>query len=298
MSENRTPDITDDIVDNPDGEVFNGRGIHIETGIVLSIEPIYQRLERREGDFLGEKLEDRKLPTVPEPFIIDMVKFFPKIGISDGFFTKDHMDMRIPFEIASESVKDADHTGDIVFGFVSFIKNKRDSISRSLKQEIEQRTVKGKIFTQILGNGKDNVSMRTIKKFSGDIQSPVFGVFGATAVAKPAFAGKRNMLDGVAIGTGIQSKALFRVLAVDDFFHFVHNHRPNVFVLGTHFNDKVIPMICKNLFNCIFSSDLVVYIHMIFHAIDCTSFCKIIEKNSGQILFFSRCFLLLVFKAP
>lgn len=44
------------------------------------------------------------------------------------------MDMRIPFQITSESVKDTDDTGSKVFGFIHFIKHAKDNISNGVKK--------------------------------------------------------------------------------------------------------------------------------------------------------------------
>ena len=66
-----------------------------------------------------------------------MRNFTPSAGITETALGDEAMDMRIPFQIASECVKDADKTGGKGFGFVYAVKQTQKSGPDGRKEKIQ-----------------------------------------------------------------------------------------------------------------------------------------------------------------
>ena len=86
-----------------------------------------------------------------------MVKFSPNTGIAYGLLAKNHVDMRVPFQAAPESMQDANHAGHVIFGFISSVETESDGVRGGFKQQVQQSTVNGEVFAQFFGNGKNNM---------------------------------------------------------------------------------------------------------------------------------------------
>ena len=65
----------------------------------------------------------------------------PGSKVTSATFRDKSMDMRIPFKVASKSMKNTDKTRSEIFLFIHVMKHTKNNISNRGKQEIEKGTV-------------------------------------------------------------------------------------------------------------------------------------------------------------
>jgi hypothetical protein len=109
------------------------------------------------------------------------------------------MNMRIPFEIASKGMKNADKAGSKGYGFINFMEHTKNGTANGRKKTIQKKAVKKKELPELLRDGKNTMSMSTMKKFRGHGERSADRIHVTTGSAEPAMASKRNELE---IATG------------------------------------------------------------------------------------------------
>ena len=127
LSHNRSSNVTDDIMDNGvSGAKVSRRSIHIETVMFGFVEAVCEGIEIRQRERIGiksrfhiEKQCGHK--TASEHGVWEKAYRLPFSITVKSSFGNNHMDMRIPFEIASKCMKTANHTGFEVSGMILFI---------------------------------------------------------------------------------------------------------------------------------------------------------------------------------
>ena len=65
----------------------------------------------------------------------------PNPIVGEAAFRNETMNMRIPFERTAKSMKNADKTGNKVFGLVEIMKHTKNDTADSLKEAVEERTI-------------------------------------------------------------------------------------------------------------------------------------------------------------
>lgn len=127
LSHNRSSNVTDDIMDNGVSRAkVSRRSIHIETVMFGFVEAVCEGIEIRQRERIGiksrfhiEKQCGHK--TASEHGVWEKAYRLPFSITVKSSFGNNHMDMRIPFEIASKCMKTANHTGFEVSGMILFI---------------------------------------------------------------------------------------------------------------------------------------------------------------------------------
>ncbi len=110
------------------------------------------------------------------------------------------MDMRVPFEVSTERVKDANKPRSKVFSFIKFRKHTKDDISDGMKKTIQKRMILKKEDAKFLWNRKHTVSVVTGNELAGHYR------FKFTTM-----------------GTAVDSVSIRRILAMDHTFNIIHN---------------------------------------------------------------------------
>ena len=72
------------------------------------------------------------------------------------------MDMRVPFEWTSKSVKNTDEAGDVIFGFINLVEHTKNNTTNCIEQTVKKRTVFEKKVTELFVNGKNTVTVGTL----------------------------------------------------------------------------------------------------------------------------------------
>ena len=72
---------------------------------------------------------------------VKMFNWTPGSEVTSAAFRDEGMDMRIPLEVPTESVKNTDKTGSKVFRVIRVIKHTKNDISNRRKQKVQERTV-------------------------------------------------------------------------------------------------------------------------------------------------------------
>ena len=138
--------------------------------------------------------------------------------------------MRIPFQRATEGMKNTDETWDKVFGFIDVMKHTEDNTADSLKKAVKERAILKKEMAKIFINGKNAMPMCTVYQLKGHRGRTFLAVFNTAGRTKTAFTAERDKLHISAMRAQIHGAPKGRVAAV--------NHLVNVF------NDDLTRMKC------------------------------------------------------
>lgn len=102
-------------------------------------------------------IQQNSLKGFTEAGIIEICDLTPNAVIRKTAFSKEAVDMWVPFEWPSKGMKDADKPRDKVFGFIEGEKEFFDDVGNSLKETIEQFTILKEKMAQGIVNGKDKM---------------------------------------------------------------------------------------------------------------------------------------------
>ena len=133
------------------------------------------------------------------------------------------MDMRVPFEVSTERVKDTNKPRSKVFSFIKFRKHTKDDISDGMKKTIQKRMILKKEDAKFLWNRKHTVSVVTGNELAGHTKSPFLIIHVTTRWTETAFAGKRYRFKFTTMGTAVDSLSIRRIVAMDHTFDVIHN---------------------------------------------------------------------------
>ena len=98
-----------------------------------------------------------------------MFVWTPRGNIPGTALGDERMDMRVPFEVSTERVKDTNKPRSKVFSFIKFRKHTKDDISDGMKKTIQKRMILKKEDAKFLWNRKHTVwlqemSLQDIRK--------------------------------------------------------------------------------------------------------------------------------------
>jgi len=136
----RASKIAADIFHNLLWIAFLGLCINVETIFVVPVNGGFHFFERRPKMFL-EFVQKGCLEGIPQEFVVEMLDISPMTIVRESAFRDKTVDMRIPFKIPSEGMKDTDKTRDEISAFVHFEKHARENTVYRGEQTIEQASV-------------------------------------------------------------------------------------------------------------------------------------------------------------
>ena len=167
------------------------------------------------ADMLMHEGKQSCLPCIPEILIVEMRLAFPSAGITETAFRDKTVNVRIPFKIPAEGMKDADETGSEMFRFAVFEEHPGHYRINGRKKVIKKRTVFKEPVTESVINGKNTVSVfhrDNLKRHSG---SSVDGVHVAAGGAESRMASKGNKLEVATVSASIHGTAERRVTTIN-----------------------------------------------------------------------------------
>ena len=89
---------------------------------------------------------------------------FPDTVTVKSSFGNDHMDMRVPFEITSESMQGTDHAGSEISGMVHFVKPVRNGLSSRLEKDVKKTAVPAEVKAKIFSDSKNDMAVSAVDK--------------------------------------------------------------------------------------------------------------------------------------
>jgi hypothetical protein len=147
----------------------------------------------------------------------------PTTGVTDSAFRNEAMNMRIPFEIPPEGVKDTDETGSEAFRFIILIKAVKDNTADSRKKTVKEGAVFKEEMSQFFCNGKNTMSVRNIDNLKRHGGGSVNGIFHAAGRTKTAVASKGYKFERTTARASVHGAAIGRIPTVDHFIHVFNN---------------------------------------------------------------------------
>lgn len=152
-----------------------------------------------------------------------MFVWTPRGNITGTALGDERMDMRVPFEVSTERVKDTNKPRSKIFSFIKFRKHTEDDIADGMKKTIQKRMILKKEDAKFLWNRKHTVPVVTGNELAGHTKSPFLIIHVTTRRTETAFAGKRYRFKFTTMGTAVDSLSIRRILAMNHTFDVIHN---------------------------------------------------------------------------
>ncbi|HWQ79099.1 MAG TPA: hypothetical protein VN381_09805 [Anaerovoracaceae bacterium] len=137
------------------------------------------------------------------------------------------MDMRVPLEVTSKSMKGTDDAWVKGFFAVEGEHPVCDRLGSSFEKKIQKGTVLSEKLTEFLRDGEDNVPVAAVDQFCGNGISAVCLIGSAAGIAEAGLTAERHIVEVIAVMAVIETIALFKITAIQHFLNFVLNNRPN-----------------------------------------------------------------------
>ena len=112
-----------------------------------------------------------------------------------------------------------------VFRFVEFVKHMQKDTTDGLKQTVNERAVNEEKWTEILINGKNQMSVGAANQFKRHFCRTIYAVFIATGGAKFRMTAKRNKFELTATRTSIHGTAIGRIPTINHLLDIFHDNR-------------------------------------------------------------------------
>lgn len=186
-----------------------------------------------------------------------MGNFTPIAGITETAFRNQTMNVRIPFEISAEGMKNTNEAGSKRLRFIHIMKQTKKSSSDRRKKETQKITIMQKERTKLRINGKNTMAMLNFDEFKRHSVCTVDGIFCAARRTQSAFATKRDKFKFTAFFACVQSTAKGSIPAVNHFVNIFHYDRPRL--------DNILyvfVMVCEDLLKNVHTPIISYFLHM------------------------------------
>ena len=107
------------------------------------------------------------MKSVSKELKVKMFDRTPGRKVAGSTFRNEHMNVRVPFEIPAESMKDTEETRSELFSLIHIEEHTEDDIPDGLKKDIQARSVIKEKDTEFFRYGKDAMPVSTGDKFKG-----------------------------------------------------------------------------------------------------------------------------------
>ena len=139
----------------------------------------------------------------------------PGRDVTGASFRDKGMNVRVPFQVPSKGVKDADKAGCKIFGFIDFGKHAQDDIADRRKKKTEASAVLEEEDAQFFRNGEDAVPVDTGDELTGHMEGAKLIILVAAGRTETAAATKRNKLEVTAMGTAVHGSPIRRATTMN-----------------------------------------------------------------------------------
>ena len=208
-SDHRTAEIAADILDSSFGITGIGFGIDIETVFVFPVTASLHLFKRR-ADLSLQFIKECRTEGIAQISIVEMMSLAPEAIVAVTALRNKAMDMRVPFEIPAEGMKDHDETGSEVQGFILLKKHTGNNAVYGMEKTIEEGAVFEEKESKLFINGKDTMAVGDINELKGHGSSALHGIF-VTGGTEAAVAAKGNKLEPAAVRAAEHSTAKGRI---------------------------------------------------------------------------------------
>lgn len=213
--------VVPNVFDNNLGVTYVWFCINIESMFIVFIAKSLHLLERGADD-LFHLIEKGGTEGVAKKIIIKMVYTLPKSVVTKSTFGQKAVDMRIPFEVTSEGVKNHDKARSIIHGSVDLMKHTKNNTIYGMEETIKQGTIFQKKRTKMFVNSKDAVTVGNMNKLKGHICSTIHRIFDTAGRTKTAVTAKRNKFKIATVRAAIHGTTIGRIAAVNHFLNIFH----------------------------------------------------------------------------
>lgn len=197
----------------------NGSGVgHVRFSV--NIEPILTMLINKGFRFFERRpqagfhlVKESSAKSMPEKRIREMIKLAPDKGNANAAFGNETMNMRIPFEIASEGMKHTDKTRSKGLRIVEFMKHPKNNAADRGKKAIQKRAIPKKELSKLFRNRKNAMPMRTVNKRGSHRKSLLDRIHVATGRTKSTMTAERNKFKVSTMRAGVHGATKSRITA-------------------------------------------------------------------------------------
>jgi len=116
----------------------------------------------------------------------------PQGSVARTTLGKQHVNMRIPFQVSAECMEYTDKSGSEVLGFVQFVKHSQNYVTHRMKQTVEQVSVFAEKVTQFLRNSENAMSVPTVYEFTRHRGGTSSAIQISASGTKPTFTAERH----------------------------------------------------------------------------------------------------------
>lgn len=139
-SDNGSAEISADIFDDMLGITFMWFGINVEAVFRVGIDGGLNFFKGI-ADTRMEFIEQGGLKSVAEKNVVKVRFSAPNKRAANAAFRNKAMNVRIPFEIASKGMENADEARSKPFGFIVLVKEAQNNTAHGGKEAVKERTV-------------------------------------------------------------------------------------------------------------------------------------------------------------
>lgn len=159
--DNRSTKIAANIFGDNFRVAFVRFGINIKTLFVIFIAGSFHFFERRAG-FSFHFVQKGSTEGIAKVSVVKVFHIAPESVITVSPFRDEAMNVRVPFEISAEGMKNHDKTGSKVFRHVHFEEHAGNDTGDSMKQAVEESTVFHEEPAEIFVDSENTVSVSNI----------------------------------------------------------------------------------------------------------------------------------------
>ena len=211
-------------------DIFNGDirrtqvrfGSNIKAFGMIFVNLIFKLFKRR-PQLRREFVQKYFTESQAQEDIIKMGIGPPGSKVASAAFRNESMDVRIPFQIPSKGMEDADKARSKEFRLIKFEEHAQDDVPDRMKEAVKEGVVLKKKAAEFLGDGKDTVSVVAGKELTGHTKGAFLVIHVPAGRTEPAFTGKGNEFKVTTMRASEESAPIRRVVAMEHFVDVIQN---------------------------------------------------------------------------
>jgi len=219
---NRASQITADVSDNGVGLAEVRLGIDVKAVLILFINKGLRFFKGRPDTFF-HLVQEGRLKGLSEIGIAEVLHDTPEAIIGESAFRQEAVDMRVPFQGASESMKDTDKARNKVPALVELVEHFQDNAADGLEQTVKKRTVFKEERAEPFVNGKDEVAVGAPDQLERHPGGTLNGIFIAAGRAELGVAAEGNKFQFATMRASIHGAAIGGIPAINHFFNILYD---------------------------------------------------------------------------
>ena len=220
--DDRPTKITTDVFGDDFWIAFIRFGVNIETVFVIFIGGSFNLFERR-TEFCFHFIQKGSTESITKESVVKIFHIAPELVITVSPFRDETMDMRVPFKISAEGMKNHDETRSKVLGHVHLEEHAGNDTGDSMEQTVEEFTVFKEEMTEIFVDGENTMPVGNIDQLEGHVGGAFHGILIPAGRAETAVTAEGNEFKLSTFGTAIHGTAIRRVTTMNHLLD-IFNH--------------------------------------------------------------------------